>query len=263
MNLTKAFGKLCIAASIFGTNCQAKTARPHILFFLVDDMGWQDTSVPFWPMENPVRGTRANRAILISSPIPMGMTSFFSGDQVTWFSSEADKDLFKRTILDTRFNENNAHVMFNIAKARLSMPEAITDSKKWFLSRELPNGLFVWQGHLHSTFMAEMIGVAGLINEFLLQSVQNKIRLFPCWPVDKDAKFSDLRAQGGFIVSAEFKKGRVESAKIESAAGNQLQLLSPWKTIYANGKNVTPDADGIVRLNTKPGQVFEFSETQN
>jgi hypothetical protein len=187
----------------------------------------------------------------------------FPGDQVTWFSSEADKNLFKRTILDTRFNGNNAHVMFNIAKARLSMPEAITDSKKWFLSRELPNGLFVWQGHLHGTFMAEMIGVAGLINEFLLQSVQNKIRLFPCWPVGKDAKFSNFRAQGGFIVSAEFKMGRVGSAKIESAAGNHLQLLSPCKTIYANGKNDTPDADGIVRLNTKPGQVFEFSETQN
>jgi arylsulfatase A-like enzyme len=54
MNLTKAFGKLCIAASIFGTNCQAKTARPHILFFLVDDMGWQDTSVPFWNHITPL-----------------------------------------------------------------------------------------------------------------------------------------------------------------------------------------------------------------
>ena len=195
--------------------------------------------------------------------ITVPATPVFPGDQVTWFSSESVKDLFKRTILDTRFNGNNAHVMFNIAKARLSMPEAITDSKKWFLSRELPNGLFVWKGHAHGTFMAEMIGVAGLINELLLQSVQNKIRLFPCWPVDKDAKFSDLRAQGGFIVSAEFKKGHVESVKIESAAGNQLQLLSPWKTIYANGKNVTPYGDGIVRLNTKPGQVFDFSETQN
>ena len=22
--------------------------RPNIIFFLVDDMGWQDTSLPFW-----------------------------------------------------------------------------------------------------------------------------------------------------------------------------------------------------------------------
>ena len=27
---------------------QARDGRPNIIFFLVDDMGWQDTSVPFW-----------------------------------------------------------------------------------------------------------------------------------------------------------------------------------------------------------------------
>ena len=187
----------------------------------------------------------------------------FPCDQVTWFSPEPEKELFRRTILDTRFNGNNSHVMFNIAKARLSMPEAVDSAKNWFLSRELPNGLFKWQGHVHGTFMPEMIGVAGLINEFLLQSVQNKIRLFPCWPVDKDAKFSRLRAQGGFIVSAEFIDGQVKSATIESGAGKELRLLSPWKTIYINGTKTEIDQDGLVNLNTKKGEIFHFSETQN
>lgn len=187
----------------------------------------------------------------------------FPGDQVTWFSPEPEKGLFRRTIMDTRFNGNNSHVMFNIAKARLSMPEGFTEARKWFISRELPNGLFVWQGHAHGTFMPEMIGVAGLINEFLLQSVQNKIRLFPCWPSDKDAKFTRLRAQGGFIVSAEFADGRVASATIESAVGKQLQLLSPWKTIYVNDKEAAIGPKGLVTLNTKPGQVLRFSETHN
>ncbi len=27
---------------------QTKTSKPNIIFFLVDDMGWQETSVPFW-----------------------------------------------------------------------------------------------------------------------------------------------------------------------------------------------------------------------
>ena len=27
--------------------------QPNIIFFLVDDMGWQDTSVPFWTEETP------------------------------------------------------------------------------------------------------------------------------------------------------------------------------------------------------------------
>jgi hypothetical protein len=186
----------------------------------------------------------------------------FPADQVSWFSPEAQKELFRRTILDTRFNGNNSHVMFNIAKARLSMPQAVADAKTWFASRELPNGLFEWQGHRHGTFMGEMIGVAGLINEFLLQSVHNKIRLFPCWPEDQDGKFSRLRAQGGFMVSAEFKEGQVRSATIESKVGNQLQLLSPWSNIYLNGKEIPVAPDGLVTIDTTPGQVLHFSDSE-
>jgi hypothetical protein len=187
----------------------------------------------------------------------------FPCDQVTWFSPEPEKELFKRTINITKHNFNNSNVIFNIAKARLSMPEAVDEAKKWFSSRELPNGLFKWQGHAHGTFMGEMIGIAGLINEFLLQSVHNKIRLFPCWPADKDAKFSGLCANGGFIVSSEFKDGRIVSATIESKAGNQLQLLSPWKTICVDGLKTDIGPDGLVTINTSRGQILKFSENQN
>ena len=31
-----------------GTCAQQKENRPNIIVFIVDDMGWQDTSVPFW-----------------------------------------------------------------------------------------------------------------------------------------------------------------------------------------------------------------------
>ena len=61
----------------------------------------------------------------------------FPAEQVTWFSPEPVKELFRRTIKDTTHNGNNSHVMFNIAKARLSMPEAVADTKAWFKSREL------------------------------------------------------------------------------------------------------------------------------
>jgi hypothetical protein len=186
----------------------------------------------------------------------------FPCDQVTWFSTEPEKELFRRTILVTRHNFNNSNVIFNIAKARLSMPDAVDESKKWFSSRELPNGLFKWQGHAHGTFMGEMIGIAGLINEFLLQSVQNKIRLFPCWPVEKDAKFSGLLAQGGFVVSSEFKDGRVAFATIESNSGNQLQVMCPWKTIYVDGHKTEIDPDGLVTIKTTPGQILHLSENQ-
>jgi len=186
----------------------------------------------------------------------------FPADQITWFSPEAEKELFRHTIRDTQFNGNNSHVMFNLAKARLSMMDGFTEAREWFVSRELPNGFFEWKGHAHGTYMGEMIGIAGLINEFLLQSVDNKIRLFPCWPADKDAAFTRLRALGGFLVSAEFKHGRVVSATIESLAGKELQLLSPWPTVYVNGSERPVGPDGMLTLDTRPGEKLLITETK-
>jgi len=173
----------------------------------------------------------------------------FPAEQVTWFSPEPVKELFRRTIKDTTFNGNNSHVMFNIAKARLSMPEAVPDTKAWFKTRELPNGLFVWQGHGHGTFMPESIGVAAIVTEFLMQSVGNTIRVFPCWPKEQNAKFANLRAQGGFLVSAEQTDGIVTKLEITSTVGGTLRLLSPW-----TGK--------IVERATQPGQKLAFTGSE-
>ncbi len=183
----------------------------------------------------------------------------FPAEQVTWFSPEPVKELFRRTIEDTQFNGNNSHIMFNIAKARLSMPEAVTAARRWFKSRELPNGLFVWQGHAHGTFMAESIGIAGLITEFLMQSVDDTIRVFPCWPEEQDAAFADLRAQGGFLVTAARKDGKVVRLEITSTVGGTLRLVSPWKTIQVNGKALTPDEQGIVSAETEAGETLTFN----
>ncbi len=183
----------------------------------------------------------------------------FPAEQITWFSPKPEKELFRRTIEGTRFNGNNSHIMFNIAKARLSMPEAVKNARQWFKSRELPNGLFIWQGHAHGTYMTESIGVVGLITEFLMQSVGDTIRVFPCWPEDQDAAFADLRAQGGFLVSSKYANGQVEFVTVTSTVGGQLRLLSPWKTIRANRELVAMGADAVVQLQTEAGEILRFT----
>jgi len=184
----------------------------------------------------------------------------FPAGQVTWFDDEETKAIYRRTIEALKFRDANSHVMLNIARARLSMPNAIDKFKGWIASRERPHGLFQWVGHGHSIYWTEMTGIAGFVNEVLLQSVDHKIRLFPCWPEDQDASFVRLRAQGGFVVSAEFKEGRVASATLESVADKTLQLLSPWETIYVNGKLLEIDEKGLVTLETKAGETFHFTE---
>ena len=38
---------LALAVFCTGSTCNATEKQPNLLFFFVDDMGWQDTSVPF------------------------------------------------------------------------------------------------------------------------------------------------------------------------------------------------------------------------
>jgi hypothetical protein len=150
----------------------------------------------------------------------------FPADQVTWFSSEPEKELFRNTIRQTRHRGCNSTVMFSVAKARLSMPDALDDARNYYKPLVQRNGMFFWP--MHGYYLSESVGIAAMISEFLLQSVDNTIRVFPCWPKDKDARFTDLRAQGGFLVSAEQKDGKVTKLEITSTAGGKLRWLDPW-----------------------------------
>lgn len=50
MNNNKRFWLICLLAcfALHSYSQQVSNQQPNIIFFLVDDMGWQDTSVPFW-----------------------------------------------------------------------------------------------------------------------------------------------------------------------------------------------------------------------
>ena len=48
--------KFLLSVFVFSTSfslAQVVNQKPNIIFFLVDDMGWQDTSVPFWDKRTP------------------------------------------------------------------------------------------------------------------------------------------------------------------------------------------------------------------
>ena len=151
----------------------------------------------------------------------------FPGEQVTWFSPEPEKALFRNTLRQTRHRGSNSTIMLSVAKARLSMTEAVGELYNYYKPHVNPNGMFYWPGH--GVYLSESTGIAAGISEFLLQSVDNIIRVFPCWPADcGDASFTDLRAQGGFLVSADKKGGKVTKVGITSTVGGKLKFLNPW-----------------------------------
>lgn len=181
----------------------------------------------------------------------------FPAEQATWFSAEAEKELFRNTLRQTRHRGCNSTIMLSVAKARFSMLEALDEARGYYRPEVQPNGMFHWP--MHGYYLSESVGLAAMIAEFLVQSVDNTIRVFPCWPKEKDARFAGLRAQGGLLVSAEQKAGQVVKLEIISTVGGKLRLLSPWPTITMNGRRLAPDAAGVVEAATKAGERMAFA----
>lgn len=67
-----------------------------------------------------------------------------------------------------------------------------------------------------------------VVNECLMQSYDGTIRLFPNWPMDKDAEFFNLRAAGAFLVSSELKNGKVTKVEITSDNGGIIKMVNPF-----------------------------------
>ena len=168
----------------------------------------------------------------------------FPAEQVTWFSPEPEKELFRNTLCQTKHRGCNSTVMLSVAKARLSMSDAIGDLRNYYKSIAQPNGMFYWP--MHGYYLSESVGIAAAISEFLLQSVDNKVRVFPCWPKESNASFVNLRAQGGFLVSAEQKGGVVTRIQVTSTIGGTLRLIDPW-------------TDKVIQHSTRPGQTLRFT----
>jgi hypothetical protein len=67
--------------------------------------------------------------------------------------------------------------------------------------------------------------------DMLIQSWGGTIRIFPACPNEwKDAVFHDLRAEGGFLVSASRKNGQTEWVRVKSLAGEPCRLQIDGKT---------------------------------
>jgi alpha-L-fucosidase 2 len=98
------------------------------------------------------------------------------------------------------------------------------------------------------------------VHEMLLQGWGGIVRVFPAVPEAwQDVSFRDLRAEGGWKVSAQRSGGEVVRLEIHSTAGGMLRLKSPWNALTIDGKQIAPDASGIVEVTAQPGDTLVFS----
>jgi len=125
------------------------------------------------------------------------------------------------------------------------------------------NTLYYEINGVGTTFEVPLTG-ASSVNDMLLQSWGDTIRIFPAVPDTwSDVSFAGLRAQGAFDVSAERRNGVLYLLRIKSLAGAPCRVRSTGiATLVAQGKKdprIVRVADDVVELRLGAGEEIVLS----
>ncbi|MCL2513264.1 MAG: hypothetical protein FWF08_05115, partial [Oscillospiraceae bacterium] len=131
------------------------------------------------------------------------------------------------------------------------------------------NGLYAGMSvmnHGHTGHWTEALGVTAPLQEMLLQSWDGAIAVFPCWPLDIPAEFTDFRAEGAFLVSASCgdnastRGGKINNVSVKSLEGGYCSIYPPWPEFYVicEGKTASLSIDdaGRPRFETEKGKSY-------
>jgi len=208
--------------------------------------------------------------------VPNALFTVFPGEDHGLHSDQATMEILKNTCRNMQNEGGNDLVFINLQAARIGMLD-MERFKRQVNYCLLPNGTAsnrVMQVHGRYSDMTrygymdnmgiwfENFALPAVVNECIMQSYNGTIRLFPNWPMDKDAEFHNLRAAGAFLVSASLKGGKVDEIKITSEAGGLLKIILPWAgggtMVTGDGKKVL--TSNIVNVKTVKGEKITFQD---
>lgn len=134
-------------------------------------------------------------------------------------------------------------------------------------SGQLLSNTFYTEGGGKNPTIETPLSAAASTMEFLLQSWGGKVRVFPAVPDKwKEASFHQLRAQGGFLVSASRNNGKTVWVMVKSLAGEPciIKVLDWSKAIQTGGGTkfvITNVGKGEFQIDLKAGQEILLMET--
>jgi len=206
--------------------------------------------------------------------VPDALFTVFPGEDYGLHSDQNTTELLKNTYRNQQNEGGNDLVFLNLQAARIGMLD-MERFKRQVNYCLLPNGTAsdrVMQVHGRYGDMTdygymdklgiwfENFALPAVVNECMMQSYNGTIRLFPNWPMEKDAEFHNLRAAGAFLVSAILKDGKVKEIRIYSEAGAPLKMILPWENgaTMKNNNGTTRLSSNKVEINTAKGEVLLF-----
>ena len=186
----------------------------------------------------------------------VGLQHIYPASQIGFSSGEKLLKIAKNSYFmnDRRLDDNGSN-SYLPAGARIGVdPEFLIEGIKQNIKEfALPNRLF----RHHGGGIEHLTMVPATINEMLLQSFEGVIRLFPCWNKKSNASFTNLRADGAFLVSAELKDEEISSIKIQSLKGRVCNVES------GNIKSVVRQSDNKEIEFKRNGNIISFETEEN
>ena len=211
--------------------------------------------------------------------VPITLAPVFPGEQVGLGRGEDHLEIARRTAEVIRLEGGNDLVFQPLIRARLGMLDL-----KWFKEQVqyciLPNGAdndrirqtggrYDFPGNfdfmMHDGIWTENFALPAVLNECMMQSYTETIRLFPnTWNLGP-ARFRNLRAAGAFLVSARFDGKKISGISLLSEKGKTVRILNPWNdtpttvTRQRDGREVAVKVeDGVLIFSTSAGETYHL-----
>jgi hypothetical protein len=155
-------------------------------------------------------------------------------------------------------NHGNAFQTVFIGAARVGFnPDSLMYKARKKIEKSSYPNLWIYAG---GGGIETCSGIPGMINEMMLQSHEDVIRVFPVFPDHGKASFYHLRTFGAFIVSSAIENGNVRFLIIESEKGRKCIVRNPWVgkkiTLYRNGGETETISGDLLSFSTKSGEII-------
>ncbi|MFC2175820.1 hypothetical protein ACFLR1_02465 [Bacteroidota bacterium] len=156
----------------------------------------------------------------------LGIQHIYPGGQIGFESDSTLLEVAHNTIdIMQRWIDSNGSTSFFPAAVRIGYDaDIILNKLTEYTKNTYPNGFQLNNPH----GIENLSTVPNTINEMLCSGYQDIVRIFPVWPKNRDASFSNIRTKGAFLVSSELKDSEVQQIEVISKKGKVLNLLNPW-----------------------------------
>lgn len=158
------------------------------------------------------------------------------------------------------FDNGNAFCEYTVMCARVGRdPRLLYEKLLWQCDLRGMSNKYIWHG---GGGIEDCSGVTSGINEMMLQSHEDILRIFPVWVPGVGASFKNLRAYGAFTVSASITADHVDYVQIESEKGRELTMDLPWERtmVRINGAEQGEVSGRRAVFQTQAGDVLYFTD---